>query len=379
MISATRQLRRDLETDPTIVDRLAAAKRIPLTDGTTTTFLYRGEADEVLLRHFIYGLPTTQRFERIGGTDVWSCVMELPERSRVEYKIQVTRNGQSQLIRDPLNPRLARDPYGANSVCHGPGYETPAWTIADEEARPGTLAPLTLERTVFGEPRHVTVYEPPRFRPTRRYPLLIVHDGEEFVEYANLKVVLDNLIYRLEIPPMIVALTQSPRRLDEYAASEQHARFIGDDLLPRLESEYPLLPDPSARGLMGASFGAVAAFSAACHEPEAFGRLLLLSGSFAFSDIGDDHGRSPAFDPVARFVNAFRDTPRRVTDRVFLACGTYESLIYENRSLLPLLQSAGMEVRYREARDGHNWMNWRDRLREGLAWLFPGPLWLVYE
>ena len=39
----------------------------------------------------------------------------------------------------------------------------------------------------------------------------------------------------------------------------------------------------------------------------------------------------------------------------------------------------GMAVRYVEARDGHNWENWRDRLREGLAWLFPGPLWFVYE
>ncbi len=28
---------------------------------------------------------------------------------------------------------------------------------------------------------------------------------------------------------------------------------------------------------------------------------------------------------------------------------------------------------------GHNWENWRDRLREGLSWLFPGPLWMVYE
>ena len=33
-----------------------------------------------------------------------------------------------------------------------------------------------------------------------------------------------------------------------------------------------------------------------------------------------------------------------------------------------------MEVRFVEARDGHNWENWRDRLREGLSWLFPGPL-----
>ena len=36
-------------------------------------------------------------------------------------------------------------------------------------------------------------------------------------------------------------------------------------------------------------------------------------------------------------------------------------------------------VRYEEARDGHNWENWRDRLRSGLSWLFPGPLWMVYE
>jgi enterochelin esterase family protein len=38
-----------------------------------------------------------------------------------------------------------------------------------------------------------------------------------------------------------------------------------------------------------------------------------------------------------------------------------------------------MDVRYVEAADGHNWENWRDRLREGLSWLFPGPLLLVYE
>ena len=79
------------------------------------------------------------------------------------------------------------------------------------------------------------------------------------------------------------------------------------------------------------------------------------------------------------FVNEFRADPRPFSERVFVSCGIYESLIYENRSLVPLLQSTGMEVRYVEARDGHNWENWRDRLREGLSWLFPGPLWMVYE
>ena len=71
--------------------------------------------------------------------------------------------------------------------------------------------------------------------------------------------------------------------------------------------------------------------------------------------------------------------PERVSERVYVSCGIYESLIYENRSLVPLLQGTGMEVRYEEARDGHNWENWRDRLRAALSWLFPGPLWMVYE
>ena len=37
------------------------------------------------------------------------------------------------------------------------------------------------------------------------------------------------------------------------------------------------------------------------------------------------------------------------------------------------------DVKYVEARDGHNWEDWRDRLRDGLSWLFPGPQKFVYE
>ena len=85
------------------------------------------------------------------------------------------------------------------------------------------------------------------------------------------------------------------------------------------------------------------------------------------------------FEPVVRFVNEFRSRPASVSERLFVSCGVYESLIYENRSLVPMLQAAGMEVRFVEARDGHNWENWRDRLREGLSWLMPGPFLHVYE
>jgi enterochelin esterase family protein len=364
--------------DREAVNRFLEQHSFPLVEGRNVTFVFHGRADQANLRHFVFGLPSVQPLTRVEGTDLWYHTLDIPPNSRVEYKIERVIGADHEWMMDPLNPKVAHDPYGANSVCQGEGYEAPEWAEPDEEARAGEIEEVQVERPHVSGDGRVRVYLPARFRRSRRYPLLVVHDGTDFVRYAALKVVLDNLIHRLEIAPMIVALTDSAARLEEYAAHEGHARFLTEQLVPELAKRYPLIDTPASRGLLGASFGGVAALHAAWKNPGFYGRLLLQSGSFAFSDIGH-HGRSPLFDSVASFVNGFREEPGRPAERVFQTCGTYESLIYENRSLFPLLQTTGMEVRFVEARDGHNWENWRDRLREGLSWLFPGPLWMVYE
>jgi enterochelin esterase family protein len=314
----------------------------------------------------------------VGDSELRRLTIDLPRRSRVEYNIEVVRGSHHELILDPLNPRLARDPFGANSVAHGEGYETPEWTLPDPEARPGALEEIVVPSAAFGEPRPVVLYLPARFRRRARYPLLVFHDGVDYLNYASLRTVLDNLTHRLEIPSLIVALSRPGDRMREYGADERHARWLARELVPWLEERYPLIGRPESRGLVGASLGAVAALHTAWKHSGVFGRLLLQSGSFAFSDIGE-HRRGPAFDRVATFVNRVREEPARFSERLFVTCGIYESLIYENRSVVPALSASGMEVHYVEARDGHNWENWRDRLREGLSWLFPGPLWMVYE
>ncbi len=377
MQAAIRKLRRRRKLTAKDIDRFIESHTFPIVEGGSVTFVYRGEAEKVLLQHWIYALPTAQPFQRLAATDLWYLTVDLPENSRVEYKIEVRSNGKADWILDPLNPLLAHDPFGANSVCQASGYERPAWTLPDAETRSGRLETATLKSKVFG-PRQLEIYVPGRFRGSRKYPLLLVHDGPDYVRYAQLKVVLDNLIHRLEIAPLIVALLQPGKRLREYAGHPDHSRFLVDEVVPFLEREFPLIPEASSRGLMGASLGAVAALHTAWSHPGLFGRLLLQSGSFVFSEIGS-HSRGPEFDPVERFMNRFREKPGTPAERIFLSCGVYESLIYENRSLAPMLQRSGMEIRYREARDGHNWENWRDRLRDGLSWLFPGPLWMVYE
>ena len=378
-MSATlvQDIERHARLGPWALEKWLGGRQFPVVEGRTVTFVFRGNVDEVKLRHWIHGLATALPFHNVPATDLWFLAIDVPEGSRLEYKLEVVARGEHRLIQDPLNQNLASDPYGVNSVVYGTGYQVPEWSMTDPEARPGEIVEHEIVSHALGT-KKVQVYLPARFRRTRRYPLLVVHDGPDYVRYAALKTSLDNLIHRLEIPSLVVALIQSQDRLREYADDPRHADFLTRDLVPQLESAFPLVGKPSARALAGASFGAVASLAAAWRYQGFFDRLMLQSGSFAFTDIGP-HDRGPVFDPVVRFVNAFRRNPGKPAAHMYLSCGVYESLIYYNRSMVPLLERAGLDVKYSEAHDGHNWENWRDRLREGLSWLYPGPLWMVYE
>ncbi|MCA9623852.1 MAG: hypothetical protein KC731_32745, partial [Myxococcales bacterium] len=171
--------------DPAAVARFAEEHPVPLVAREHVTFVFVGDADAVNLRHWIFGLPGSYELTRVPHTKVWTCDFELPARSRVEYKIEVVREGHGEWILDPLNPRRAHDPFGANSVCYGPGYERPAWTEHDPEARTGSLDLIAVDSAAFGDRREIPVYLPARFRPTRRYPLLVVHDGYDYLEYSG--------------------------------------------------------------------------------------------------------------------------------------------------------------------------------------------------
>ncbi len=352
---------------------------MPIIEGARCTFCYRGEADEVFLVHRIFGLPDHMPLRRLHGTDLWYVVLELPEGSRVEYQLEVARGGQRERMNDPLNPHLAHSPVGSSSVCYAYGHVIPDWTVPDPDARPGSLVDMVVPSRALRRDCRVTLYLPARFRRTAAYPLLIVHDGGDYLQYAAAKTVLDNLIHRLDVAEIVAAFVYPGDRLAEYANSAAHARYLTFELLPRLEAELPLVARPSGRCLMGCSFGGVASLATAYRYPDVYGSLLVQSGSFVFTDIGSNRDGGPPFEPVIRFINRYRAAPRRVADKMFVSCGVYEPLIIPNRSMVPVFEAAGMTVRFAEARDGHSWENWRDRLRDGLSWLFPGPQKFFYE
>ncbi|HET8601737.1 MAG TPA: alpha/beta hydrolase-fold protein [Segeticoccus sp.] len=376
---AINRLRERKPLDEAAIDRFLKRHEVPVVEGVKCTFLWRGDADEVHLTHRIVNQPQRVPLRRITGTSLWFVVIELPEGSRVEYQLEVRRGEHTEQVNDPLNPRVAHSPVGSSSVCQAEGYVTPDWTQPDPDARPGELVDFHLHSRALRREVSCTAYLPARFRRTTRYPLLVVHDGHDYLNYASMKTVLDNLIHRLDLAETVVVFSDPGDRLVEYANSSKHARHVVTELVPHVEEQLPLIGAPRGRCLMGSSFGAVASLSTAYRHPEFFGSLLVQSGSFVFTDIGMAHGGGPVFDPVVKFMNRFRARPKRVAERMFQSCGIYEPLIVPNRSMVSVFRETGMTVRYVEARDGHSWEDWRDRLRDGLSWIYPGPQKFVYE
>jgi len=377
MHPAIYELARQRQIDPASVDAFIKSHSFPIVEDSCVTFIYQGEADAVVLEHWIIGLPPAQPFTRMPGSDIWFLIQEVPEGSRIEYRFVVVKKGKREFVLDPLNPLKSKNPAGPTSVLHAKDYEYPKWAIIDPEAREGTFDEFSVASETFEEDQNIKIYIPARFRRTRRYPLLVVNDGEGYLQYSKFKNILNNLIYNLEIAPMVVAL-YSAKNIEEYAKDPRHSRFIVEELLPEMEKRFPLIQRRTARGFMGASYGALGVLATAWRYPGVFQRLMLQSCSFAFAR-EDDYDVPAAVDPVLDFFNGLPDAQERPAERVFLSCGVYESRIHENRSLLTNLHAEGIDVRYVEVKDGHNWGNWRDRLRDGLSWLFPGPLWMVYE
>lgn len=345
---------------------LSPPDRTPVVSPGYARFVWRGEADAVWLRHFMSLEPEGFAMARVPGSDLWTLTLRVPDRARFEYKFDVVRGGQGDWINDPLNPDLATDPFGANSACMTHGYVAPDWAVARPDVLGGAVKNFTLKKTAFGKARDVTAYLPAGYDESRAYPLVVIHDGWDYIDHAALIPTLDNLIAKGDLPPLIAALTQSPDRDTEYVDDPRHADFVVDNLLPAFEARYNISPRPRHRVVMGASLGAVAALSVAARAPRVFGGSVLKSGSFIF-DPKLLETRSDLFGQVNAFIESLTLTERHLR-RAFVTCGRYEGLVTQNRRMAANLRRSGIATRYTEGRDAHHWHNWRDQIRAGLMW-----------
>ena len=112
---AINQLQQQGLVDESKVDGFLAGREIPIVEGRHRTFLFRGEADEVYLAQRILGLPSRLPMRRVDATTLWYVVLKVPQRSRINYQIEIRRGEHVERFNDPLNPKFSHSPFGAIS------------------------------------------------------------------------------------------------------------------------------------------------------------------------------------------------------------------------------------------------------------------------
>lgn len=268
-------------------------------------------------------------------------------------------------------------------------------SMAQEGVPKGVIkGPFNLPSEAYPGTSHTySVYVPAQYDAAVPTALMVWQDGPAMMAPegdARVQNVLDNLIYRREIPVMIAVFISPGRRPDQPEASpkewgdrttnrpqeynaldDKYARVIVDELLPVLNKEYNISKDPEQRGLAGASSGAIAAFTVAWHRPDQFRKVLSIVGSFV-----DIRGGHQYPDIIAK--------SERKPLRIFLQDGRNDNRgqrpggeynqnrdwFYQNVRMMKALTAKGYEVNYSWGIGRHGQKQGGAMIPEMMRWLW---------
>lgn len=254
--------------------------------------------------------------------------------------------------------------------------------------------PFVIQSQAYPGTQHTYwVYVPAQYDPKVPASLMIFQDGQAFKdERGDMRAqnVMDNLIWRREIPVMIGVFINPGRRPDqdepspqrgwgdgftnrgvEYnALDDKYARVITDELMPVLYREYNLSKDPEQHGIGGSSSGAIAAFTVAWERPNAFRKVLSNVGSFTNIRGGHQYSdivlKSPR-KPIRVFLCDGRNDNRGIRN------GRYDQTwdwFYQNVKLMKALTKKGYEVNYTWGINRHGQKFGGVALPEMMRWLW---------
>ncbi len=228
------------------------------------------------------------------------------------------------------------------------------------------------------------VYVPASYDASRETSLMVFNDGATYLKAdGNYRAqnVLDNLIYRADIPVMIGAFIDPgvnvadgrSIRQDEYdTLSDRYSKVIIDELLPALYKDYKISRDPDRHGFAGWSSGAIAAFTVAWERPDQFHKVLTGIGTFVDLKGGHVYPEKVLASekkPIRIFMIDGRNDNRGTNAQG----GTYDpnrDWFLQNVRLMEALTKKGYDVNYSWGMGVHSHNMGGAMLPEMMRWLW---------
>jgi len=330
----------------------------PIIEGAQVTFIvnYSGSDSTPSVAGDWSGWRTLP-MKRLSNTDLWWRTEPFPSGARMEYKVTTGRD----LMVDPLNPRKTSNGLGGeNSVFETEGYQRETRIEHASVPYRGRMETLAIARGTTAPAREVSIYLPAEYdaEPGRRFPVLYLHDGNDYLRLCHAAEIAENLIADGRIEPIILVFVPPANRMLEYwRESAKFSEFFISQVIPAVDKRYRTIPSSAGRAVGGASLGGLISFRMVIDRPDIYGRVLSQSGSFWVESEMDEK----------KLANR-----AKIQGRLWLDYGTYESeLTTANNHLVATLRAKHTDAKATIRPTAHNWTAWRDRFADALIWLFP--------
>ena len=340
------------------VDRyMGGQASLPLTEADSTcTFVYLGQASSVSVAGDFTGWKAGMMLmKNLAGTTLWYSTCHFEPDARLDYKIVV--NDTAWML-DPGNSHTCKSGFGTNSELRMPRYTVPPETVPDPSVPAGTILDTVFRSARMNNEREVKIYLPAGYpAPGTTYPVILFHDGIEFLPLGGAGIILDNMIARKQIRPVIALFIAPVQRDVEYSGSlrDDYAYFLASELMPAVDRRFATSKDPALRAELGISNGGNIALYSGMKNPECFGKIAALSSNI-IPEISDRFRRKP-----------------KLNLEIYLDIGTYDIdiLIPMVESFAGILEDKGYDFHFYRWHEGHSWGNWKGHLGVALKQFFP--------
>ncbi|QWU45343.1 alpha/beta hydrolase-fold protein [Bacillus sp. NP247] len=227
----------------------------------------------------------------------------------------------------------------------------------------GKIETYSFHSSILNNTRKIHIYTPHDYSHTSHLQeLLIVFDGNSFINNLSIVRTLNYLIYEKEIPSCIAVAIDHVDRLKELTYNDKMNTFLTDELLPWIQVKYRVHQEAKHTTIAGFSLGGLGAFYAALQYPRIFGNVLSMSGSV--------HWKKDGFENEIPWIEnqIISTNPDTSQPHFYLAAGQLENkpLLTANKRLYRTLKDKGYQITYEEFQGGHDSLWWRGKLFDGL-------------
>src|SRR5262252_10729008 len=284
------------------------------------------------------------------------------------YGYSVIVDGQRFI--DPYNPLLKPNLLSTENMVLVPGPPSLPWELNDVPH--GEVHHHFYRSAVANDDRDFYVYTPPGYDATAKkaYPVLyLLHgysdDASGWSAVGRANIILDNLIAAGKAKAMIIVMPLGygePKILEPNSGAfrdrsitdrnfDKFREALLSEVMPRVESEYRVSKDRSARAIAGLSMGGAESLLTGLNALDRFAWI----GAFSSG------GFTPDFDKEFPGLDA---KSNRQINLLWIACGTEDHLIDINRDFRKWLASRNVTHADIETPGMHTWMVWRRNLSD---------------